>query len=158
MPRLASIVVLLLPAVAMAADAPAITVSDAWSRATVGTTAAGVAYLTIVDAGPADALTGVSTPIAKSATLHETTHGTGGMIGMSAVTSLPIPADGTVKLAPGGYHIMFTHLTEPLVKGETVKATLTFEHAGPVAVDFSVEGIGAAGPAMKGGAMGKMKM
>ena len=43
---------------------------------------------------------------------------------------------------------MFTHLTHPLTKGETVKATLNFEHAGPVEVEFSVAGIGARpGPA-----------
>ncbi len=52
---------------------------------------------------------------------------------------------------------MFTHLTHPLVKGESVKATLKFEHAGPVEVEFNVMGIGAAGPSgMKG--MKGMKM
>ena len=40
---------------------------------------------------------------------------------------------------------MFTHLTHPLTKGESVKATLNFEHAGPVEVEFSVMGIGARG-------------
>ncbi len=72
---------------------------------------------------------------------------------------LNIPAHGTIRLAPGGYHVMFTHLTKPLAKGEKVEATLTFAHAGTVAVDFNVEGVGASGPApMKGGAMGGMKM
>ena len=50
---------------------------------------------------------------------------------------------------------MFTHLTQPLIKGESVKATLNFEHAGPVEVEFSVMGIGALGT---GGAMKGMKM
>ena len=59
---------------------------------------------------------------------------------------LDIPAHGTVRLAPGGYHVMFTHLTKPLTKGEKVEATLTFEHAGPVTVEFNVEGVGASGP------------
>ena len=30
---------------------------------------------------------------------------------------LPIPAHGTVTLAPNGYHIMFTGLKQPLAKG-----------------------------------------
>ena len=52
---------------------------------------------------------------------------------------------------------MFTHLTHPLTKGERVKATLNFEHAGPVEVEFAVTGVGAAGTGgMKG--MGGMKM
>jgi hypothetical protein len=55
---------------------------------------------------------------------------------------------------------MFTGLKRPLVKGESVKATLTFERAGAVAVDFAVQGVGAAGPGadMKGGDMKGMKM
>ena len=52
---------------------------------------------------------------------------------------------------------MFTHLTKPLDKGETVKATLTFEHGGPVTVQFEVQGVGAAAPA-KAGDMKGMKM
>ncbi len=42
---------------------------------------------------------------------------------------------------------MFTGLKRPLVKGERVKATLTFERAGPVSIDFAVQDVGAAGPA-----------
>ena len=53
---------------------------------------------------------------------------------------LAIPAHGSVGLTPGGYHLMFTHLTHPLTKGETVKATLNFEHAGPVEVEFKRDG------------------
>jgi periplasmic copper chaperone A len=51
---------------------------------------------------------------------------------------------------------MFTHLTHPLTKGESVKATLNFERAGAVEVEFNVMGIGASGTGgMKG--MGGMK-
>ena len=72
---------------------------------------------------------------------------------------LVIPAHGSVKLAPNGDHVMFTALKSPLVKGESVKATLTFEHAGAVVVDFAVQGVGAAGPGgMTGGDMKGMKM
>ena len=35
---------------------------------------------------------------------------------------------------------MLTHLAHPLNKGDTVKATLNFEHAGPVEVEFKVLG------------------
>jgi copper(I)-binding protein len=55
---------------------------------------------------------------------------------------------------------MLTHLTKPLTKGEKIKATLTFEHAGPLEVEFTVQSIGASGGGgmMKGGEMGGMKM
>jgi copper(I)-binding protein len=47
---------------------------------------------------------------------------------------------------------MLADLKSPLIKGQTVKVTLTFEHAGSVAIDFPVSGVGAAAPAgeMKG--------
>ncbi|HLY58290.1 MAG TPA: copper chaperone PCu(A)C [Stellaceae bacterium] len=146
---------LLLPGAAMSADAPTITVSDAWSRATVGPTAPGVAYLTIVDAGPADALTGATTPVAASASLHET-HAGGGMIGMSPAASLPIPANGTVKLAPGGYHIMLEGLKQPLKAGDHFALTLTFEHAAAVTTTVTVRPLGAA--SAKSDDMGGMDM
>ena len=66
---------------------------------------------------------------------------------------LNIPAHGTVRLAPSGYHIMFTHLTKPLTKGDKVTAMLNFEHAGSMTVEFPVQGIGAGAAApMKGDA------
>ena len=77
---------------------------------------------------------------------------------------LTVPAHASVGLAPGGYHLMFTRLTHPLTKGETVKATLNFEHAGPVEVEFPVLGVGASSPGTAKGErkpmsdMGGMKM
>ena len=40
---------------------------------------------------------------------------------------IAIPAKSTVKLEPGGYHIMLLDLVEPLKTGSTVKVTLEFE-------------------------------
>ncbi len=50
-----------------------------------------------------------------------------------------IPPHATVTLAPGGYHVMFVGLKHPLVKGDTVQATLTFAHAGVVKVAMPVQ-------------------
>ena len=76
----------------------------------------------------------------------------GGVMQMREIVGgLEIPAHGAVKLAPGGSHLMFLGLKHPLAKGDTVKATLTFEHAGQITVDLPVLGVGAPGPAaMKG--------
>ena len=52
---------------------------------------------------------------------------------------LEIPAGGQVILKPGGYHVMFMKLTEPLTEGESRKATLTFKNAGSVEVEFNVK-------------------
>ena len=147
------------PALAQEFKAGDITIDKTWARATPKGADVGAGYLTVHNNGATpDTLTGGSADFA-SVEIHEMKMDHGVMKMSEMKNGLNIPAHGTVKLAPGGYHIMFTHLTKPLAKGETVKATFNFEHAGAVAVDFPVEGIGAAGPApMKGGAMGKMKM
>ena len=80
-----------------------------------------------------DTLTGGSADFA-TVEIHEMKMENGVMKMRRARDGLNIPAHGTVRLAPSGYHVMFTHLTKPLTKGEKVKATLTFEHAGPVEV------------------------
>ena len=46
---------------------------------------------------------------------------------------LAIEAGKTVKLAPGGYHLMLMDLKSPLKQGEKVPLTLEFEKAGKVA-------------------------
>lgn len=52
---------------------------------------------------------------------------------------LEIPAGGEVILKPGGYHVMFMKLSEPLAEGDKRKATLTFRSAGSVEVEFDVK-------------------
>ena len=64
----------------------------------------------------------------------------------------------TVTLAPGGYHLMFTGLKPPLAKGGAVKATLNFEHAGAIPVEFAVRPVGASGGGGKKDDMKGMKM
>jgi periplasmic copper chaperone A len=134
-----------------------IVIEKPWARATPKGAEVGGAYATIQSRGAApDRLTGGSADFA-TVEVHETTS-ENGVSKMREVTGgLNIPAHGSVGLSPGGYHLMFTHLTHPLTKGERVKATLNFEHAGPVEVEFPVTGVGAAGTGgMKG--MGGMKM
>ena len=111
------------------------------------------------DGAAPDRLTGGAADFA-AIEIHEMSMDGGVMKMRELKDGLVVPAHGSVKLAPSGYHIMFTGLKSPLIKGQSVKATLTFEHAGAVAVDFAVQGIGAAAPGegMKGMDMKGMKM
>jgi len=116
-----------------------IAVRDAWIRAAAegGLSAA---YLTIANGAPSDdVLVGVSAPdLATSVSLHETTTGDDGMTGMHHTPSIAIPANGTVALEPGGFHVMLEGLAHDLIAGETVQLVLSFEQAGPVTVDAPV--------------------
>ncbi len=131
-----------------------ITIDDAWARATPRGAEVGAGYLTIRnDSATPDRLTTISTDFA-AVQVHAMKMTNGVMEMRESTDGLEIPAHATVKLAPGGLHMMFVGLKKPLVKGETVRATLSFEHAGRGAVELPVLGAGAAGP---GGAMAPMK-
>lgn len=114
-------------------------VTDAWARPSMGMDRAGAAYLVVSnESGKDDALIGVASPAAATAELHETTTTSDGTTAMSPVAEIPVPAGGSVTLAPGGYHIMLISLVEPLVAGQKIDITLTFRQAGEVKVTAEV--------------------
>jgi periplasmic copper chaperone A len=146
------------PALAQEFKAGDIVVEKPWARATPKGAEVAGGYLTIQNKGAApDRLTGGTADFA-TVEVHQMKSVNGVMEMRQLKDGLSIPAHGSVGLSPGGYHVMFTHLTHPLMKGESVKATLNFEHAGPVEVEFSVMGIGASGTGGTEGAMKGMKM
>jgi copper(I)-binding protein len=100
-------------------------------------TAAGYAVITNASRQD-DRLIGASSPAAASVEVHAMSMA-GGIMRMRPVAEgLPIGSGRTIRLAEGGYHLMFISPTRPLKRGDTVAATLRFEHAGPVAVAFKV--------------------
>ena len=56
---------------------------------------------------------------------------------------LEIPPGATVKLAPGGFHLMLMGLKRPISKHSRVPVTLVFEKSGSIDVNLSVEAMGA---------------
>ncbi|NBJ10200.1 DUF1775 domain-containing protein [Microvirga arsenatis] len=125
-----------------------LTLEQPWSRATPGGARVAGGYLRITNTGPApDRLTGGSFPLASKVEVHEMKL-EGDVMRMKPVEGgLEIRPGATVELKPGGYHLMFMDLREPLKEGQTVKGTLTFEKAGAVAVEYTVRGMGGAAPA-----------
>ena len=57
---------------------------------------------------------------------------------MRPVESIELPAGKTVKLEPGGYHIMLLELAKPLEVGQTFDVTLSFKMAGDRTVTAEV--------------------
>jgi periplasmic copper chaperone A len=127
-------------------------VTDAWARATPAGAQAAAAYVT-VESPAGDRLTGVSTPVAQTADIHEMTMD-GNVMKMRQVDGVDLPAGKAVTLKPGGYHIMLTGLSKPLKEGDTFPLTLDFAKAGSRQVTVSVAKVGAMGPeAGSGGGM-----
>ena len=133
-------------------------ISNAWTRATPGGAKVGGGYLTIENKGTtADKLVGGTTTVAGKLEVHQMSMSDGVMKMHPVEGGLTIEPGKTVKLAPGGYHLMMVDLKQPFKQGETVPVTLQFEKAGKVAVSLNVQGIGGAAPGAGGGAMMMMK-
>jgi copper(I)-binding protein len=97
-------------------------------------------FMAIVNNGAeADRLVGVESGIAAKSEVHESRVDENGVGTMTHIEALEIPAGGTVSLERGGYHVMFMGLTGTLTEGEMHKATLIFEKAGRVEIEFQID-------------------
>jgi len=114
-----------------------------WSRATPTTAKAGAGYLRIENTGTStDRLIRIETAIAGHASIHEMTMTEGVMRMRKMAHGLEISAGGSVVFKPGGNHIMFMKLGAPIQAGQPFKATLTFEKAGTVEIQFMTVRLG----------------
>jgi copper(I)-binding protein len=110
-------------------EAPAVvTTTDALCRPTPNGRAMTGCYLTLT-ASRDDRLIAVSSPVAGEGQIHEMKVANGMMSMAELEDGLALPAGEAVALQPGGNHIMLIGLKQPLVAGEQVSLTLTFEHA-----------------------------
>ena len=145
------------PARAEEVKAGDLVISQAWSRATPGGAKVGGGYLTIENKGTAsDRLIGGASDAAGKVEVHEMTMNNGVMTMRPVEKGLTIDPGKTVKLAPGGDHLMLMDLKAPLSKGDKLSITLEFEKAGKVKVSLDVQAVGARGPA--GASGGGMEM
>lgn len=110
-----------------------------YARTTPPGAKVGGAYLSIDNRGKAaDKLVRASSPRAGSVELH-TMSMDGNVMRMRQVPAIEVAPGATVKLAPGGLHVMLQELKQPLKKGERFPMTLVFERAGEVKVEIVVE-------------------
>ena len=115
-----------------------------WSRATPKGASVAGAYMKITNTGSApDRLNGGTTDLAKKFEIHEMSMEGGVMKMRELPNGIEIPPGATVELKPGGFHVMMTGITKRFVKGDRVKASLSFEKAGKVDVEFAVDAPGA---------------
>jgi copper(I)-binding protein len=124
---------------AAGAQAQPVEVKDAWIRGTVAGQKATGAFMSLMSPTPAR-LVAAASPAAGVVEIHYTRM-EGGVMRMVAVDGVELPANRTVKLAPGGYHVMLQDLKRTLKAGERVSLRLTFEWAGKIreTVELDVE-------------------
>ncbi|ABS15914.1 MULTISPECIES: copper chaperone PCu(A)C [Alphaproteobacteria] len=132
------------PAVGHDFQAGSITINHPWSRATPPVTPVAGGYLTLTNDGDmADRLVSISSPLSDRVEIHESTVSDGVASMRPVQNGIEIGAGETVELQPGGMHIMFLKPSRPLKDGERFAATLVFEQAAAIDVEFVVQNMGA---------------
>jgi periplasmic copper chaperone A len=121
-----------------------LTVTSPWTRATPGGAKIAGGYLKITNNGTApDRFVGAKSDTSDRVEIHEMSMSDGVMKMRPLPNGLEIKPGETVELKSGGYHLMFMDLKQALKPGDTFKATLQFERAGPLEVNFNVNALGA---------------
>lgn len=125
---------LLVGTTAVASAAP-LTITDAWFRSLPGKLPA-AGYFTAQNTTSHDiAITGARSVGCGMLMLHQSQN-TGGMSGMDMLQKVMVPAGGSVKFSPGGYHLMCTDAR--LKIGTRMPVLLNLSDGTAVAVAFQV--------------------
>jgi copper(I)-binding protein len=86
-------------------------------------------------------LSGASAPDCQSLMLHRSST-EGSMASMAMVASVPVPPHGSVRFAPGGYHLMCMQPSGTLLTDEgTETVTLHFAGGASISAPFAIRGI-----------------
>jgi copper(I)-binding protein len=133
-------------------DVGSIHISAPWARATPKGASSGAAYVTIANKGTVpDRVTCVSSDVSATCQIHAMAMDRGVMKMRPVEGGLEIKPGETVTLKPSGLHVMLMDLKHPLEQGKVIEATLQFEKAGTVKIEFLVAAIGAAAPGSQAG-------
>jgi len=120
-----------------AGAATPVAVSEAWFRALPGGLPAGGYFTAANTTGAEIVLTGARSEACGMLMLHKSQN-RGGMSGMDMVDKVVIAAHGTVRFAPGGYHLM---CSDPRLKiGGRAPVILDFSNGVHIPVAFAVRG------------------
>ena len=106
-------------------------VANAWLRAPAPGQKTAAAYAEVTSAHNA-ALVGAGSPAASRVEMHSSSV-EGGVMRMRALPRIDLPSGQTVKLAPGGLHLMLIDLKQSLKAGDIVPLTLSIQPTGPTA-------------------------
>lgn len=121
-------------------ECPLVYLFDGWARATVEGAPNSAAYGLLINlTDEEDTLLSAATEAAEAVELHEMVMGADDVMQMNPVEGgLTVGAHHFLELMPGGFHIMLINVQEPLVAGEMLPLTLTFEKAGEIQLEVPI--------------------
>ncbi len=116
-----------------------IKIEKAWIRAVPPNSKNSAAYMVLHNqSSKEDRLIEIKTSIAEIAEMHTVVR-EGELMSMEQVESISVPANSSVEIEPGGFHIMLINLKKPAKAGEQVGLTLKFQHAGEMKLMTTVK-------------------
>ncbi|RYD54428.1 MAG: copper chaperone PCu(A)C [Sphingomonadales bacterium] len=118
----------------------------AWVRLPAAAGRPGAAYFTVRGGDAADTLLAVSTPAALRSELHETAKGEHGMMAMTPIKDVAVPARGVLAFTPGGKHVMLFDLGPRVEAGQRIPLRLSFAGGKTLEVQAMVVSAGDAAP------------
>lgn len=136
--RLLAAALLLAASTGLQAQAPAVTIHDAWLRETMGNRNTTGAFAIVEN--PTDknlVIVAASSDVSDKVELHEMKN-EGGMMQMAPVAKVPLPAHGKAELKPGSFHVMLFDMKKKPADGDKVKLTLTLDDGTKVTTDAVV--------------------
>ncbi len=130
--------------VAVPALAGEIQITEAWTRAMLPGPPIAGGFMSIANDGRGDVrLTSASSPRAAEVQIHEMAINDGVMTMRPLPNGIAIGADETVRLEPGGLHLMFMGVTDRFTEGESVPVTLEFADGSRIEIELTVLEAGA---------------
>jgi len=113
-----------------------IAIAEPYARAGIPN---GAVFMTLKNEGGAeDVLVSAATEVAETVELHESKMDENGVMKMSPVPNIPVPANGSTTLKPGGLHVMLIGMQQELAVGDTFSLTLNFEKTGAQTIEVEV--------------------
>ncbi len=114
-----------------------------WARMQEAASGAAAGFLTLTNHGPEpDRLVAASSEIAEKTEIWGIKV-VGALLQMCPLEKgVKLPVGMAIELKPRGYHLFFQGLKKPLVRGQKVPVSLTFEKAGRREVELLVEAEG----------------
>jgi copper(I)-binding protein len=138
MKRLLAIALLGTLLLSACSSATGITIDDAWTRPAAQGDNGAVYFLLQNHSAGSDELIAVSSDVAESVEMHETTM-EGDVMQMQQVLSVPVKGKESIEFAPGGLHVMLIGLRQDLKVGDHFQITLQFAEADDITLNVPVQ-------------------
>jgi periplasmic copper chaperone A len=114
-------------------------INNAWSRQGLAGGNSALYFTVENRSSQSDSLIKAESNAAETVELHLSSMDESGTMSMHQQMKIEIPAGENVEFKPGGLHVMLINLNNDLLPGQKVNATLTFEKAGEINLEITVQ-------------------